>query len=87
MTATTNNQIDCYGVLLEARKVSEDEFIYGQYPKFIKDALAQALSVHIAKNDVTDPKEITSLSELVDDVAFNIDINMRKMHILRKQGA
>ncbi len=69
---------DVLTLLAERDRLNDDEFIYAHYPESIKQALSSALTTHIAKYDITDNVEISQLSELVDDVAFNIEMTMKK---------
>ncbi|CAH7366859.1 hypothetical protein VCHA53O466_40276 [Vibrio chagasii] len=60
---------------------------YSNYPSYIKDAMQNSLTAYCARFDITDPAEIEKLSELVDDVAFNIEIGLidnKKNQILSK---
>ena len=76
---------DVMTILRERDSLNEDEFLYAHYPKEIKQALATALTTHLAKYEIEDKDQIAELSELVDDVAFNIEMTMKKNQYDRKQ--
>lgn len=49
---------------------------YSEFPQYIKDAMNHALTLYCAKREIESPEEISELAELVEDVAFNIEINL-----------
>lgn len=75
---------DVLCVLGERDANNDNEFIYAHYPNHIKVALSTALTTHLAKYDIHDKVSISELSELVDDVAFNIEMAMKKNQHDRK---
>lgn len=75
---------DVLCVLRERDANNDSEFVYAHYPEHIKLALSTALTTHLAKYDIHDKVSISELSELVDDVAFNIEMAMKKNHHDRK---
>lgn len=69
-----SNTIDYIDILNQYNKTGEREFVYGEYPEYIKNAMKESLTVFLIKHDITDTKEISRLSELIDDTTFNIQI-------------
>ncbi|MDK9790592.1 hypothetical protein [Vibrio sp. D431a] len=49
---------------------------YSEFPQYITDAMNHALTLYCAKYEISSEEEISRLSELVEDVAFNIEINL-----------
>lgn len=69
-----NSKIDYIDILNQYNKAGDREFIYGEYPEYIKDAMKDSLTVFLIKHNITDNAEISKLSELIDDITFNIQI-------------
>lgn len=60
---------------------------YSRFPDYIKEAMQGALTLYCAKKEIDDPEVISDLAELVEDVAFNIEINLidnKKNQIINK---
>ncbi len=80
------DNVSFYQMLKAMDEISDQEFIYAHYPEHIKIALSEALSNHCLKYGITEKNEISMLSNLIDDAAFNIEIAMKKRHIELKKS-
>lgn len=81
-----SSKIDYYEIIKEYNDISGEEFKYASYPSYIIEAMKDSLTVFCLKHDIKEAEEITKLSELVDDVTFNIQTAMIYNKLKEKQS-